>query len=382
MKIMGIVIEANPFHNGHKYFIDSIKEKYKPDLIIAITSTSFSMRGEISLLNKFKKTQIYLDNGIDIVLELPFPYAVQSADTFSKESIKILNKFKITDLAFGSETKNNELYEKLYKLITNSIINNDNSISKKENFNLLLRNCNFSNEEISIIESPNFTLGFQYLKFIKDNNLNINYHLIKRIQNNYHDVFPTSNIASATSIRNYLSNNKDVNQFIPYNSNKLIDVNNAEINLFNIIKYKYNVNNNYINTDFLLKEGIQNYIKNNGDFLTNYKNFIEKLKNKKYTKSVISRSILHNLIETKEITDLSCDYLRILGINSKGLSYINSLDKSVKDLIFSNPKEIKNIDSDINKILNYELTSTKLYQTIINEDLLINEYKLPIRKDD
>ena len=360
MKIMGIVIEANPFHNGHKYFINSIKEKYKPDLIIAITSTSFTMRGEISLLNKFKKTQIYLDNGIDIVLELPFPYAVQSADTFSKESIKILNKFKITDLAFGSETKNNELYEKLYKLITNSIINNDNSI----------------------IESPNFTLGFQYLKFIKDNNLNINYHLIKRIQNNYHDVFPTSNIASATSIRNYLSNNKDVNQFIPYNSNKLIDVNNAEINLFNIIKYKYNVNNNYINTDFLLKEGIQNYIKNNGDFLTNYKNFIEKLKNKKYTKSVISRSILHNLIETKEITDLSCDYLRILGINSKGLSYINSLDKSVKDLIFSNPKEIKNIDSDINKILNYELTSTKLYQTIINEDLLINEYKLPIRKDD
>ena len=64
------------------------------------------------------------------------------------------------------------------------------------------------------------------------------------------------------------------------------------------------------------------------------------------------------------------------------MSYINSLDKSVKDLIFSNPKEIKNIDSDINKILNYELTSTKLYQAIINEDLLIIEYKLPIRKDD
>ena len=140
MKIVGIVIEANPFHNGHKYFINTIKKKYNPDLLIAITSTSFSMRGEISLLNKFEKTQIYLDNGIDIILELPFPYAVQSADFFSKESIKILNKFKITDLVFGSETENNELYEKLYKLITNSIINNDNSISKKENFNLLLRN--------------------------------------------------------------------------------------------------------------------------------------------------------------------------------------------------------------------------------------------------
>lgn len=375
-------MEANPFHNGHKYFINEIKKIFKPDLIIAITSTSFSMRGEISLLNKFEKTHIYLENGIDIVLELPFAYAVQSADIFAKESIKILNKFKITNLIFGSETSDLKLYEKVYNSIINYNIEFNKSISKKDNFNLFLKKLNLSQEEIAVIESPNFTLGFQYIKYIKDKHLNINYNLIKRAYNNYNDTIPTSNIASATSIRNYLSNNKDVNQFIPYNSNKLIDVNNAEINLFNIIKYKYNVNNNYINTDFLLKEGIQNYIKNNSDFFTNHKNFIEKLKNKKYTKSVISRSILHNLIETKEITDLSCDYLRILGINSKGLSYINSLDKSVKDLIFSNPKEIKNIDSDINKILNYELTSTKLYQAIINEDLLINEYKLPIRKDD
>ena len=153
-------------------------------------------------------------------------------------------------------------------------------------------------------------------------------------------------------------------------------------NLFNVIKYAYNVRNKYINTDFLLKEGIQNYIANNGNFILNYNSFVESLKNKKYTKSVISRSILHNLIETNNISNISCDYLRILGINNKGVKYINTLDKSIKDLIFSNPKEIKDKNSCINKLLNYELTSTKLYQSIVNNDLIINEYKLPIRKDD
>ena len=91
LKIFGIVIEANPFHNGHKYFIDKIKQDYKPDVLIAVTSTSFSMRGEISLIDKFDKTKILLENGIDIVLELPFTYAIQSADFFAKKGCRKTN---------------------------------------------------------------------------------------------------------------------------------------------------------------------------------------------------------------------------------------------------------------------------------------------------
>ena len=84
MKVLGIVIEANPFHNGHKYFIDKCIEQLNPNLVIAITSTSFTMRGELSLLNKFDKSKILLDHGVDIVIELPFSQAVQSADFFAK----------------------------------------------------------------------------------------------------------------------------------------------------------------------------------------------------------------------------------------------------------------------------------------------------------
>ena len=104
MKIFGIILEANPLHYGHQYFISEIKKIYKPDLIVAIMSTSFTMRGEISLLDKFTKTNLLLENEIDIVLELPFILGVQSADYFAKNCIDILNLLKITDLAFGSET--------------------------------------------------------------------------------------------------------------------------------------------------------------------------------------------------------------------------------------------------------------------------------------
>ena len=172
MKVFGIILEANPFHYGHQYFINEIKKEYKPDLLIAITSTSFTMRGEISLLDKFTKTNLLLENGIDIVLELPFILGVQSADYFAKNCVDILNLLKITDLAFGSETTNINLYHQFYDFISQQQIdtNDFKAYSKKQQINALLHSSNFSKEDISIINMPNFTLGFQYIKSIMDSN--------------------------------------------------------------------------------------------------------------------------------------------------------------------------------------------------------------------
>ena len=157
MKVFGIILEANPFHYGHQYFINEIKKEYKPDLLIAITSTSFTMRGEISLLDKFTKTNLLLENGIDIVLELPFILGVQSADYFAKNCVDILNLLKITDLAFGSETTNINLYHQFYDFISQQQIdtNDFKAYSKKQQINALLHSSNFSKEDISIINRSN-----------------------------------------------------------------------------------------------------------------------------------------------------------------------------------------------------------------------------------
>ena len=132
MKVFGIIMETNPLHNGHSYFIKKIKEIYQPDVLIAITSTSFTMRGDISVIDKFTKTDQLLDAGIDIILELPFTLALQSADYFAKNAIEILNGIKITDLVFGSEIDNYEFYDKCLNII-NNFNNYDNKFSKKQN---------------------------------------------------------------------------------------------------------------------------------------------------------------------------------------------------------------------------------------------------------
>lgn len=384
MKVFGIILEASPLHFGHLYFIKKIKQKYQPDLLIALVSTNFTMRGEISVIDKFTKTSLLLENGVDLILELPFSYAVQSADYFAKGAIQILNLLNVTDIAFGSETSKLKLYETVYERFNNFTTTTyyNKKISFKQSFNAFLENSNFTLDEKDLIIKPNFTLGFQYIKNILDQKLNINYHLIKRIKNNYDDILPTNKIASATSIRKLLKEKKDLQYFLPYQPNLLIDLQNAENQLVTILGYVYHIDERNLSY-FGQKEGINSYIKKNGDFYHTFDDLITSLKNKKYTNSLIRRTLLHNLLETSAPL-FPLTYLRILGLNQKGTNYLNTLPLDVKKIIFSSPKEIEHNNTNENnyKILETELKATMLYQIITrNFELYYNEYKLPIRKD-
>ena len=106
MHIIGLIAEYNPFHNGHLYQINKIKEKYPDSILIVVVSSSFTQRGDVSILDKWTKTQIALDNGIDIVVELPYVYATQSSDIFANGAVTILNKLGIDTLVFGTESDN------------------------------------------------------------------------------------------------------------------------------------------------------------------------------------------------------------------------------------------------------------------------------------
>ena len=103
MDVIGIIAEYNPFHNGHIYHIEKIKEKYPDSILILVLNGYFLERGEISILTKEEKTKIALDYGVNIVLELPFIYGTQSADVFADISIKLLNNYHVNKIIFGSE---------------------------------------------------------------------------------------------------------------------------------------------------------------------------------------------------------------------------------------------------------------------------------------
>ena len=202
MKSIGIIAEYNPFHNGHLYHLKSIKEKYPDYVIILVMSGNFTERGDFTIIDKWKRSLIALKLGIDLVVELPYPFATQSADYFSFGAITILEKLNVEKVIFGSESNKIEDLE----LIAKTQINNDEfdklvKIYSKmgNNYPTAIHNAiyDLTGKEI---DTPNDLLGVSYLKAIYKNNYKIKAETIKRI-NNYHELELNSTFSSATSIR-------------------------------------------------------------------------------------------------------------------------------------------------------------------------------------
>ena len=119
MKILGIIVEYNPFHTGHLYHLQKAKEMVKPDLTIAIMSGNYVQRGEVAIIDKFKRSELAIKYGVDLVIELPFAYVCQSADYFCKGAIDLLYHIGITDLVFGSECGDIDTFKEIAYAIKN-----------------------------------------------------------------------------------------------------------------------------------------------------------------------------------------------------------------------------------------------------------------------
>ena len=232
MRIVGIICEYNPFHNGHKYQIDKIREMYEDCLIIALCSSCFTQRGDVSIVNKWDKSSVALDNGIDLFVELPFVYATQDADRFARGAIQILDKLKVDTLVFGSESldefklmevakvqiEDKDIYDTLVKKYLALGENYPTSMSKA-----LVDLCGVK------VNKPNDLLGLSYVKAILTEKSNIKPVSIKRIDN-YHNDVVNDNIASASHIRELFKQGIDVSKYLPKDSAKYLQ--NYDINMF------------------------------------------------------------------------------------------------------------------------------------------------------
>lgn len=379
MKILGIVMEANPLHNGHKYFLEEAKKQTNPDLVIAVTSTNFSMRGDVSVIDKFTKTKLLLSLGIDLVLELPFSSTNCSADYFSFNAINTLAQFNITDLAFGAECDSlNELKElqKLQKALDNSSFVKEN-LKKGYSYSTstfkAIKEMTSDETLINNFSLPNNTLALHYLNALEKLNKDVNITLIKRIENNYYDELATNSISSATSLRLKLERGEDISSFVPF----IVDFKNPivlENNLYKLFQYKVASTKT---SDLSLYQGVNEGIENRlSSFinLDNYEDFVKNVETKRYTKAYIKRIILNILLENYKEEQLY-NYLRILGMNEKGKAYLKKLDKETKAMLITSPKDC------INKLLQKEMLATKIYGIISsNASVYLDEYKLPIIK--
>ncbi len=369
--IVGIVVEYNPFHNGHLYQIEKIKEKFKDSIIIVCMSSSFTQRGELSILNKWDKTKIALENKVDIVIELPYAYSTQSSDIFAKYSIELLNHLKINYLCFGSESNNLDYLIKCAKIqINNKEFDNkikyylDLGINYPTALNNALKDL--TNYEI---KEPNDLLALSYLKEIYKNNYNITPFSIKRT-NSYHDVLNDEDIVSSSNIRFKLLNNENIINKVPNNVYELLKNKNISTNYFNYLKYKIISENNlnkYLDVDEGLSTRIKKEIKNSN----NLDELILNIKTKRYTYNKISRMLNHILCSfTKEENNniKKLEYIRILGFSNNGQKYLNEIKSNLSLPL------LNKYDTNKYKTLEIEKRVSEIY-SLLYEDIIDDEIK-------
>ncbi len=358
MKAIGIIAEYNPFHNGHLYHINKIKEKYPNHKLILIMAGNFTERGGVMLLDKWKRTEIALKHGIDLVIELPYPFATQSADYFAYGSITILEKLHVEKVIFGSESDdletlkliattqiNNPEFDKLVKIYSKFGNNYPTAISKAI-YDLTGKT----------IKTPNDLLGVSYLKVIISNNYKIKAETIKRI-NNYHDKNITGEISSATAIREALKDGKDISNSVPNDTLKYYTNLHYIDDYFEILKYKI------ITTEDLtiyqtVDSGLSKALKREILKSNNTEELIKNVKSKFYTYNKISRMLIHilcNFTKEKAKNFNNITYIRVLGLNNSGRLYLNEIKKELETPLIS--KITKSKDA----MLEFELETTNVY---------------------
>ena len=364
MKSIGIICEYNPFHNGHLYHLNKIKEMYQDYTIILIMSGHFLQRGDVSVINKWNKTDIALEMGVDLVIELPFVFASQSADIFAYGAISILNYIGVEKIIFGSESNDIDKLKTLAQESENQ--KNKENIKKylDEGYSYPTALGNILNINM---ENPNDILGISYIKAINKLNSNIEPICIKRT-NDYNNKSTTGSISSATSIRENIKNNKNISEFVPDYVKKYID--NVFIDdYFDLLRYKI-ISSKDLSIYQTVDEGIENRIKKYIFEVNSLEELINKVKTKRYTYNKIKRMFVHILCGfTKEEAHRFKEirYIRILGFNEKGRTYLNKIKKGIKIPIITNYSDIKD------DMLELEFRVNCIYSSIFKEKNYLSE---------
>ena len=409
-KVLGIIAEYNPFHNGHLYHLDTSKKITGYDYTVAIISGNFTQRGSTSVIDKWSKTKMALQNGVDLVIELPVLYSISSSENFADGAIKILNSLGIIDyLSFGSETPDITVLDSIsdilcnepkdYKKLLTTELDKGLSFPKARENALLdyIKNTNtFENEKQDFEEykkalsSPNNILGIEYLKALKKYNSSIKTVCISRFATDYNSSDFSGSIASATAIRELIKN-KDFNSIktvIPENSYPvLMDCINSghivpDLNCFEkeIIYTLRKMNIEEISNLPDVSEGLEFSIKKAANSCNTINEFLDIVKSKRYTVTRLQRILLYALLNiSKEDMQLSkqveMPYVRVLGFNDNGKKLISEIATKHPELkIITSVKKFidTNSDKDLQVLFDKDVLATDVYSLAFENNSLAN----------
>jgi predicted nucleotidyltransferase len=376
VKIVGIVVEYNPLHHGHMVHIKKTKALSNADCLVAVMSGNVVQRGEFSIVNKFTKTKWALHAGVDLVIELPSVYSLQSADLFAKTSVELLSKLGVSELYFGSESGEIEplkdyltlLESEPYQNLLKRFLDEGNSYPTSSDLAMKALNKDDSYNQ------PNNILGIQYLSAIKTLNSPMEAFTFKRESTGYYDdINEALSIQSASAIRKSLKNDLDVKHYVPHFVYK--DLTKAHLydleQFFSYLKYIHAIKTSTrVNEIFGMEEGLENRFLQIESFKS-IDDYINQVISPRYTYAKIKRTLMHFIldIQKEDLKNFSAPYIRVLGMNEQGQTLLNQVKKTLDIPLITKMKQ------DRHPYLEIELRISKLMQSVSGEDLLKQEFK-------
>ncbi|NTU26412.1 nucleotidyltransferase [Bacillus tequilensis] len=407
MKAVGLVVEYNPFHNGHLYHAQTAKRQTGCDIAVAVMSGHFLQRGEPAVVSKWARTKMALQSGVDLVIELPYLYAVQKAEIFARGSVSLLNKLECEALFFGSEHGDIEPFLQTAKLIEEHRHAFDQCIKKELKkgasypaaaaiaFSSILHT-----ENALDLSKPNNILGYHYVTSILSGSYPMKPFTTARVSSDYHDVdLPESekHIASATSIRKAMieQNLEACLRFLPAASARELARYRKSFGLwhtlesyFSYLKYSLStVTAQELQQIYEVEEGLEHRILRSIRNASSYQEFMKLLKTKRYTWTRLQRMNTHILTRTKKqdmhklLDDEEVPYIRLLGMTKKGQAYLSQTKKTLSVPLVSK------LSSFSHPALDLDIKASRIYSLPIEEPLRtefdLQEYgHAPIRYDE
>lgn len=374
-KVIGLIVEYNPFHNGHLYHIQKIEELYPDSIKIAVMSGDFVQRGEPAIISKNRRAKKAVEMGVDLVIELPAFYSTQAAEIFAKSAVGILNILGCKAFVFGSESNNILKLERIARL----------SLTKE--FNLSLKEflaegfsypTAFSKSLFDEKIESNDILGIEYIKALWFWKSDMEAITISRKSAKYYEENKEDKIAGASIIRNKIL--KDENYLEYLSDSEALERPFAFWKDF----YPYLRYNILFNPEKLIEiqdmeEGLDKRIFESARKNKEYSNFFNDIITKRYTNARLSRIFTHILIGlTKEITNKwkeKIPYVRVLNFSKKGQEYLNEIRKKELPLISTKKNIQKKLSKEAQEIFFWNERASDLYEWITEEKTQNKEAK-------
>ncbi|MBQ7960034.1 MAG: nucleotidyltransferase [Clostridia bacterium] len=377
MKTAAIICEYNPFHKGHAYQIARTKEMYGAEFVVAIMSGNYVQRGDVAIFSKEFRAKAAIACGIDLVIELPTVFAMQSAEFFARKSVEIANATGIVDiLSFGAECNNIESIAEIAKLLCTEPTEFSHLLKSALDTGLAYPAARASAIETvmgkkaaEIISSPNNILGVEYCKALCSSKSTITPVCVKRIGADHDSLDAEKGFSSATNIRRLLLSEDRENalSFLPEKCMELFrnaDLHSTKEMEKSVIAELIKMPAEILSDIPDVGEGMENRIKSAALQATTLNELADIIKTKRYTHSRIRRILLSAYLGiTKAHRETAVPYIKILDHNEKGCELIAKMKKTATLPVVRNTSQINKLKNpEIKTFWERERMFDKLYE--------------------